>query len=214
MTPTAEGVLASGCHRAELTAYCRRMLGSSSDAEDAVQETLLRAWRSSGRFEGRASLRTWLYRIATNVCLDALGNAARRPVPVEELPRPVQACVEPDPSEGILARDRLRLAIEAAIDSLPPRQRAVLLLREVLSWRASEVAELLGTTPAGVNSALQRARDTLQAIDPESVCGATDAVGRELVEQYLTAFADDDIDALVSLSRNQNAATACGARRR
>jgi RNA polymerase sigma-70 factor (ECF subfamily) len=201
MTPTAEGVLASGCHRAELTAYCRRMLGSSSDAEDAVQETLLRAWRASGRFEGRASLRTWLYRIATNVCLDALGHAARRPVPVEELPRPVEASVEPDPSEGILARDRLRLAIVAAIDILPPRQRAVLLLREVLSWRASEVAELLGTTPAAINSALQRARDTLQAIDPESVCDATDAAGRELVERYVAAFADDDVDALVSLSR-------------
>ena len=201
MTATVEGVLASGCHRTELTAYCRRMLGSSFDAEDAVQETLLRAWRASGRFEGRATLRTWLYRIATNVCLDALGHADRRPVPVEELPQPVDPCGEPDPFDRALARDRLRFAIVAAIGNLPPRQRAVLLLRDVLSWRASEVAELLDTTTVGVNSALQRAHAALESVDLERVSDATDALGRELVGRYLAAFADDDVDALVSLSR-------------
>ncbi len=201
MTATVEGVLASGCHRAELTAHCRRMLGSSFDAEDAVQETLLRAWRASGRFQGRAALRTWLYRIATNVCLDALGHAERRPVPVEEPPRPVDPCGEPDPFDRALARDRLRLAIVAATTNLPPRQRAVLLLRDVLSWRASEVAELLGTTTVGVNSALQRAHTALDSLNLEGEAQATDAPGRELVGRYLAAFADDDVDALVSLSR-------------
>jgi RNA polymerase sigma-70 factor, ECF subfamily len=207
MSAGVERVLASGVHRAELTAYCRRMLGSSSDAEDAVQETLLRAWRASGRFEGRAPLRAWLYRIARNVCLDALGHAARQPMPVEDLPQHVDACVHHDPSgssdpcEHAVARDRLRLAIVAAIAKLPPRQRAVLLLRDVLSWRASEVAELLATTPAGVNSALQRARAALEEVDPEAAPVSTDAIGRELVARYLAAFADDDVDVLVSLSR-------------
>ena len=202
MMATAESVLASGCHRAELTAYCRRMLGSSFDAEDAVQETLLRAWRASGRFEGRASLRSWLYRIARNVCLDALGHTARRPVPVEDVPPPADPWGEPDdPSERALAREGLRLAIVAAIDNLPPRQRAVLLLRDVLSWRALEVAELLGTTPVGVNSALQRAHAALESIDLEDVSDATDDQGRELVGRYLAAFADDDVDELVALSR-------------
>ena len=204
MTAVVEGALASGLHRAELTAYCRRMLGSSFDAEDAVQETFLRAWRASGRFEGRAPLRAWLYRIARNVCLDALGHAARQPVPVEDVPQPLDAGGDPDPSDPCdhaLARERLRLAIVAAVGNLPPKQRAVLLLRDVLSWRASEVAELLSTTPAGVNSALQRARAALEAVDPEAVSDTTDAIGRELVARYLAAFADDDVDGLVSLSR-------------
>jgi RNA polymerase sigma-70 factor, ECF subfamily len=201
MTAAVDGVLASGRHRAELTAYCRRMLGSSFDAEDAVQETLLRAWRASGRFEGRAPLRAWLYRIATNVCLDALGQTARRPLPVEEVPEPLDPFGEPDPSDRALARERLRLAIVAAVGNLPARQRAVLLLRDVLSWRASEVAELLGTTTAGVNSALQRAHAALGAIDLDGESEATDAVGRQLVARYLAAFADDDVDALVSLLR-------------
>lgn len=201
---TTEAVLASGLHRDELTAYCRCMLGSSFDAEDAVQETFLRAWRASARFEGRAPLRAWLYRIARNVCLDALGHATRQPVPVEDLPQPMDAAGDPDPSDPCdqaLARERLRLAIVVAIGNLPPKQRAVLLLRDVLSWHASEVAELLATTPAGVNSALQRARAALEAVDPEAVSDTTDAIGRELVARYLTAFADDDVDALVSLSR-------------
>ena len=201
MMATVDGVLASGGHRAELIAYCRRMLGSPFDAEDAVQETLLRAWRASGQFEGRVPLRSWLYRIARNVCLDALGQTARRPVPVNELPHPADASGEPDPSDRALERERLRLAIVAAMGNLPPRQRAVLLLRDVLSWRAAEVAELLDTTPAGVNSALQRAHAALEAVDLERLSDATDGLGRELVARYLAAFADDDIDALVSLSR-------------
>lgn len=204
MTAVVDGIMASEVHRAELTAYCRRMLGSSFDAEDAVQETLLRAWRASGRFEGRAPLRAWLYRIARNVCLDALGHAARQPMPVEDVSRHIDACGEPDPSDPCnhaLARDRLRLAVIAAIANLPPRQRAVLLLRDVLSWRAAEVAELLATTPAGVNSALQRARAALEEVDPGAVPESTEAIGRGLVAQYLAAFAEDDVDALVSLSR-------------
>jgi RNA polymerase sigma-70 factor (ECF subfamily) len=202
MVSAPEAVVASGCHRAELTAYCHRMLGSAFDAEDAVQETFLRAWRASGHFEGRASLRTWLYRIATNVCLDSLGRSARQPVPVEEVPEPVvDPCREPDPSDRALARETARYALLAAIGLLPPRQRAVLLLRDVLSWRASEVAVLLGTTSAAVNSALQRAHAALETIDPDGlfeVCGSAE---RELVDRYIAAFADDDIDTLVALVR-------------
>ena len=201
MTAAAEAILASGCHRAELTSYCRRMLGSSADAEDAVQETLLRAWRASRRFEGRAAVRTWLYRIATNVCLDSLGHAARRPIPVEDVPELAGAGGEPDPSEDALERERLRLAIVIAVGALPPRQRAVLLLRDVLSWRASEVADLLGMTPVGVNSTLQRARAALEALDPHQVSEVPGPCGRELVGRYVAAFATDDVDALVSLSR-------------
>jgi RNA polymerase sigma-70 factor (ECF subfamily) len=200
MQASVEGVLAHGHHRAELTAYCRRMLGSSVDAEDAVQETLLRAWRASRRFEGRAPVRSWLYRIAKNVCLDALGQTARRPIPVEEVPPPTEPCREPDdPSDRALAQERLRLAIVAAVGTLAPRQRAVLLLRDVLSWRASEVAELLGMTPVAVNSALQRAHAALESIDLAGVSDGT--VEPNLVGRYLAAFADDDVDALVSLSR-------------
>jgi RNA polymerase sigma-70 factor (ECF subfamily) len=201
MMTAAEDVVASGFHRAELTAYCHRMLGSPVDAEDAVQETLLRAWRASGRFEGRASLRTWLYRIATNVCLDALGRSARQPVPVEDVPEPVLAhSHDPDPSDRVLARENVRHAVLAAIGLLPPRQRAVLLLRDVLSWRAVEVADLLTTTPAAVNSALQRAHAALEAIDPERMIEASDAAERDLVDRYLAAFAEDDVDTLVALA--------------
>ena len=205
----AEGVVASGCHRAELTAYCHRMLGSPFDAEDAVQETFLRAWRAAGRFEGRASLRTWLYRIATNVCLDALGRSARQPVPVrsEEMPEPVaDPCRDPDPSDRVLVREAARHAVLGAIGVLPPRQRAVLVLRDVLSWRASEAADLLGTTTAAVNSALQRAHAALQAMGPEAMIDASDATERELVDRYLAAFADDDIDTLVALVSEGSAA--------
>ena len=152
MTPTIESLLASPGYRGELTAYCRRMLGSSVDAEDAVQETLLRAWRASRRFEGRASLRSWMYRIATNVCFDALGQSARRPVPVEALPEPVDACDEPDPSDRAVSRERLRLAIVAAVGRLPARQREVLLLRDVLSWRASRWPSCWGRPPPALTA--------------------------------------------------------------
>jgi RNA polymerase sigma-70 factor (ECF subfamily) len=201
MTAGVEGVLASGCHRAELTAYCRRMLGCPFEAEDAVQETLLRAWRGSRRFEGRAALRTWLYRIATNVCLDSLRHAGRRPVPVDDVLEPADAGGEPDPSDSVAERERLHLAIGVAIGTLPPRQRAALLLHDVLSWRASEIADLLDTTTVGVNSALQRARAALEAVDPDRVSDVTSPSGRALAARYLAAFANDDVDALVSLSR-------------
>jgi RNA polymerase sigma-70 factor, ECF subfamily len=197
----ARDVVASACLRAELTAHCRRMLGSTHDAEDAVQETLLRAWRASGRFEGRSSVRTWLYRIATNVCLTAQARAARQPVPVAEVYEPSDPANEPDPSDRAVAAERLRHAIVAAVGALPPRQRAVLLLRDVLSWRASEVAELLGTTVAGVNSALQRAHAALEAIDAEDPATATEDPRSDLVGRYLAAFAADDVDGLVALAR-------------
>jgi RNA polymerase sigma-70 factor, ECF subfamily len=202
MASATEHIVAGCGHRSELTAYCHRMLGSSFDAEDAVQETFLRAWRASGRFEARASLRTWLYRIATNVCLDALGRSARRPVPVDEVPEPaLDLCGEPDPFDRALARETVRSAVLAAVSLLPPRQRAVLLLRDVLSWRAAEVADLLGTTTAAVNSALQRAHAALATVDPDRMIEAGDAAERELVDQYLAAFAEDDIDTLVALVR-------------
>ncbi|MBV9607827.1 MAG: sigma-70 family RNA polymerase sigma factor [Solirubrobacterales bacterium] len=201
MSAAVERSLTIESHRGELTAYCRRMLGSSFEAEDAVQETLLRAWRASGCFEGRASLRSWLYRIATNVCFDARRTAARRPVPVEDLPEPAEPGGEPDPSELALSRERLRLAVAAAVGGLPARQRAVLLLRDVLAWRAAEVAELLETTSVSVNSALQRARSSLDAIDLDGLEEAGDGSEREVVGRYLAAFADDDVESLVSLAR-------------
>ncbi len=185
-------------HRAALTAHCRRMLGSAIDAEDAVQETMLRAWRASERFEGRAQLSTWLHRIATNVCLDALARRARQPAPVEEWLEPMYVAAEPDPEQHALAREELRLALMAAVNRLAPRQRAVLLLRDVLSWHASEVAELLGTSATAVNSALQRAHATLERADLERF--AAHSAERELLHRYLAAFDGDDIDGLVALA--------------
>jgi RNA polymerase sigma-70 factor (ECF subfamily) len=199
-------------HRRELTGYCYRMLGSPFEAEDAVQETLLRAWRSADRFEGRAAVRSWLYRIATNVCLDALKSRERRARPMDLGParEPVEAnlntlpevtWIEPvpaDPADVVMGRETIRLAFVAALQHLPPRQRAVLILCEVLRWQASEVAELLETSVASVNSALQRARATLETRDLTTgkELGETD---RELLKRYVKAFQRYDMEALTSL---------------
>jgi RNA polymerase sigma-70 factor (ECF subfamily) len=180
-------------HRTELTRYCARVLGSPSDAEDAVQETLLRAWRGHGRFEGRSALRPWMYRIATNVCMTMLKGRARRAVPVDPETlgdiAPLYAGRDADPAEHAVTREGLRLALMAGVERLPPRQRAVLFLREVLDWRASEAAELLDTSTAAVNSALQRARATLEA--GEGAPGATASAASDdprLLAAYLAAF--------------------------
>ena len=213
-------------HRRELTGYCYRMLGSVFDAEDAVQETMLRAWRSLDRLEGSGALRSWLYRIATNVCLDALDGRKRRALPVDlstgpSAPVPASlagvladgAWVEPaldrqvlpsgggDPAEIAIQRDSVRLAFIAALQHLPPRQRAVLILRDVLRWKADEVATLLGTSVAAANSALQRARATLAAQQAGPAAPAREVAGdqAELLARYLDAFVRYDIDALVAL---------------
>jgi RNA polymerase sigma-70 factor (ECF subfamily) len=208
-------------HRKELTAYCYRMLGSPFEAEDAVQETLVRAWRSLDRFEGRAALRSWLYRIATNVCLDMLTGRERRARPMDLGParEPVESnlnalpevtWIEPipdsslapegDPAEVAVAHETIRLAFVAALQHLPPRQRAVLILCEVLRWKATEVAELLETSVASVNSALQRARATLEATDVAAdPAPELDESDRELLGRYVQAFEAYDIDALTSL---------------
>ena len=209
-------------HRRELTAYCYRMLASPFEAEDAVQETFLRAWRGFDRFEGRAALRSWLYRIATNVCLDMLNGRERRARPMDLGParEPIEANLntlpevtwiqpapdglvgpEGDPAEMAVARETIRLAFVAALQHLPPRQRAVLILCEVLRWQATEVAELLDTGVASVNSALQRARATLATSDVDATDPSPpmDDAQRELLARYVAAFEDYDIDALTSL---------------
>jgi RNA polymerase sigma-70 factor (ECF subfamily) len=210
-------------HRRELTGYCYRMLGSSVDAEDAVQETLVRAWRGLADFEGRSALRSWLYRIATNVCLDQLSGRQRRALPMDlsgspwqpvesslAARRPGTAWVEPvldrqvlaednDPAERAVAKESVRLAFVAALQHLPPRQRAVLILREVLRWKADEVAQLLDSTVASVNSALQRARATLAAAGGAPAPRPLDSNDRELLARYVDAFERYDIDAFVRL---------------
>ncbi|MEV5849288.1 sigma-70 family RNA polymerase sigma factor [Streptomyces sp. NPDC048179] len=224
-TATAELDVALEKHRTELTGYCYRMLGSSFEAEDAVQDTLVRAWRSYEKFEGRSSLRSWLYRIATNVCLDMLnaGNKRARPMDLSEStplaqaalsPRPDNTWLEPvpdarvlpslhDPAEAAVAKESIRLAFMAALQQLPPKQRAVLILREVLAWKASEVAELLGTSVASVNSALQRARATLaeqqQSGAEADVSNALDEEQQKLLERYVAAFEGYDMTALTAL---------------
>ncbi len=210
-------------HRVELTGYCYRMLGSTFEAEDAVQETLIRAWRNFDRFEGRAAVRSWLYRIATNVCLNMRAAPQRRARPMDlspastadrtlPAPLPEATWIEPmpdaravpsggDPADVAIARETIRLAFVAALQHLPPRQRAVLILREVLHWRADEVAELLGTTVASVNSALQRARSTLASKDISATPSPTamDDAQRALVDRYVAAFERYDMDALTAL---------------
>jgi RNA polymerase sigma-70 factor (ECF subfamily) len=214
-------------HRTELTGYCYRMLGSSFEAEDAVQDTMVRAWRSYEKFEGRSSLRSWLYRIATNVCLDMLsaGNKRARPMDLSEstplaqaalTPRPDHTWLEPmpdarvlpttqDPAEAAVAKESVRLAFMAALQQLPAKQRAVLILREVLAWKASEVAELLDTSVASVNSALQRARATLAEREQgDRAAGAAvsdplDEEQQKLLERYVAAFEGYDMTALTAL---------------
>ena len=213
--------------RPELLAHCYRMLGSIYDAEDQVQETLVRAWRSYSDFQGRSSLRTWLYRIATNACLRAIENRARRPLPsglsgpgedpdgplapvlpevrwLQPLP---DALVRPgpaDPATVAVSRESVRLALIAALQYLPGRQRAVLILRDVLGWHAAEVAGLLGITPAAVNSLLQRARTRLRqaAPDTEQVREPGEASERALLDAYAEAFASADVGALTKLLRD------------
>ena len=210
-------------HRRPLTGYCYRMLGSGSEAEDAVQETMIRAWRSADRLESPDALKSWLYRIATNVCLDMLRGAQRRARPVGMGPQstvetavlgpelPESAFVQPifeervmpdatDPAELAAHRETIRLAFVATLQHLPPRQRAVLILREVLRWKASEVAELLDTSVASVNSALQRARATLDQVEPDPTGPVTvDGDHAELLGRYVRAFEDYDIASLVTL---------------
>ena len=194
MTRTPQFADRIAAHRPELKAYCRRRLGCQFDAEDAVQEVLLRAWRDEARFEGRAPLRSWLYRIANNVCVDAANGRARRPVPVDEFQEEV---VEASPTELALARENLRLALIAVVQTLPRRQREVLLLRDVLGWRADEVAALLGMSSTAVNSALQRARASLDRVDPERLPAVVDKHQQGLLAGYLAAFETDDVEALV-----------------
>ncbi len=208
-------------HRRELNAYCYRMLGSPFEAEDAVQETMLRAWRALDRFEGRASVRAWLYRIATNVCLDMLKGWERRARPMALGPArphdgpigevlPEVTWIEPVPEGRVLpdgdpaavaeSRETIRLAFVAALQHLPARQRAALILCEVLHWKAAEVAELLGTSVAAINSALQRARATLDAADvSDAGRGTLSEHDRALLGRYVDAFERYDMDALAAL---------------
>jgi len=211
-------------HRAPLTGHCYRMLGSAFDAEDAVQETMVRAWQGLDRFEGRSSLRTWLYRIATNVCLDALSDRSRRARPMEEGPngsvedhletRERTHWLEPIPDARVLPSDAnpfeltalrqsIRLAFVSALQHLPPRQRAALLLSEVVGWSAAEVAECLDMSVAAVNSALQRARATIAARNGNATAASESLSPDEvqLLDRYVDAFQNYDVDALVSLLR-------------
>jgi len=209
-------------HRRELNAYCYRMLGSPFEAEDAVQDTMIRAWRGLDRFEGRSGLRSWMYRIATNVCLDMLNGRERRARPMDLGPsrdphgpigeiRPEATWLEPvpdglvleadgDPAAVAQSRETIRLALMAALQHLPPRQRAVLILCEVLKWKAAEVAELLETSVASVNSALQRARATLESSDLSAErTPALTPPDRELLDRYVDAFQRYDMQALTTL---------------
>jgi len=205
----------------ELTGYCYRMLGSPFDAEDAVQDTMVRAWREFAGFEGRSSLRTWLHRIATNVCIDMLRKPSRRTVPMElqpptraegaQIPAPLDESTwvlpipdaklgdgRGDPAEQVVARETVRLAFVAALQRLTPRQRAALILRDVLQFSAAETAELLGTTVASANSALQRAR----ASAPTAAASGQDEADPALLAEYVTAFEAYDVPRLTALLRS------------
>ena len=210
-------------YRPELLAHCYRMLGSVHDAEDLVQETYLRAWKSQDTFEGRSSMRTWLYRIATNACLTALESRGRRPLPtglgqeasdpfgtlvqqpevpwLEPVPDVLVSDLPDDPAAVVTSRESIRLAFVAALQNLPPRQRVVLVLREVLAWKAAEVAELLGTSTAAVNSMLQRARAQLDQVSltRDDVVEPDEPERRELLDKYVAAFENYDVEAIVSM---------------
>lgn len=208
-------------YRSELTAYCYRMLASGFEAEDAVQETFVKAWRGFESFEGRSSLRSWLYRIATNVCFDMSGSPQRRAMPMDLGPAgtaagplgdplPEVTWLQPvpdgvvvprdgDPAEIALARESIKLAFVSALQHLPPKQRAVLILREVLKWQASEVAELLETSVQSVNSALQRARATIEVRGDAASVSSLGDEERALLRRYVDAFESYDMDALTSL---------------
>ena len=208
-------------YRRELTGYCYRMLGSGFDAEDAVQETMVRAWKSAGRLQERGALKSWLYRIATNVCYDMLQGSQKRARPMDfgpastaesslDAPLPEEAWVQPlpdaslDPAELTASKETIRLAFVAALQHLPARQRAVLILCEVLRWKASEVAELLDTSTASVNSALQRARATMDELQLEASGPASveDDEQQELLSQYVDAFERYDVAQLVTLLKD------------
>jgi RNA polymerase sigma-70 factor, ECF subfamily len=223
MTATEEFERLAAPLRAELVAYCYRMVGSADEAEDLAQETYLRAWRHYATFEGRSSLRTWLYRIATNVCLNAIERRGRRPLPsglgapVDDPDRPVGAAaldvpwLQPfpdppapaDPGAVVVSRAGVRLALIAALQYLPARQRAVLILRDVLDWPAAETAQLLGLTTTAVNSALRRARDRLDRVAPgaDAISEPAGQAERALASRYAAAFHDADLTTLVSLLR-------------
>jgi RNA polymerase sigma-70 factor (ECF subfamily) len=246
MTAGDAGPVAPGCeavrleehleeHRGALTAHCRGILGSASETDDAVQETLVRAWCAFEQFEGRGSLRSWLFRIATNMCFDMLRATQRRARPIDlsshqppdvtvDAARSDIRCIRPipgshasgppvDPAEQAVTREAVRHAFVVALLHLPPRQRSVLILREVLRWNAIDVAELLGTTVAAVNSALQRARSNLAASHTTAdQSHPRDAEQRPLLQSYVDAFERYDLDSLVSLL--QRAAPASGMSRR
>lgn len=222
----AEFLDAAEPFRREIVAHCYRMMGSHHDAEDLTQETYLRAWRGYSAFDGRASVRTWLHKIATNTCLTALGGRQRRPLPSglggdaydptavlmqdHEVPwlQPYAGTVDEiapgddaDPAYVVGARESIRLAFVAALQHLPERQRAVVILRDVLQWKAAEVAEVVGVSPAAVNSLLQRAREQLKSVRPEqdSVSSLDDDGQRELLERYVSAFERYDVEAIVGM---------------
>jgi RNA polymerase sigma-70 factor, ECF subfamily len=216
----------TGPFRPELLAHCYRMLGSVHDAEDQVQETMIRAWRSYDDFEGRSSVRTWLYRIATNACLRALETSGRRPLPsglggpgeypdaplaaarpevpwLQPIPDSLVSAGSADPAEVAASRQGTRLALIAALQYLPARQRAVLILRDVLGWRAAEVADLLRTTTTAVNGMLQRARARLEqaAPDQDQIHEPADPADRALLDRFATAFQNADVTAVMRLLR-------------
>jgi RNA polymerase sigma-70 factor (ECF subfamily) len=220
LTVDTDFVTKADPYRRELLAHCYRMLGSVYDAEDLVQETYVRAWRSYDRFEGRSSMRTWLHKIATNACLNALESRSRRPLPIglgapssdpagpldeqKEVPwlEPMpDSMFAADPAAVVTGRESIRLAIVAAMQYLPPRQRAVLILRDVLQWPAAEVGEMLDMTTASVNSALQRARAQLQqaTVSAEEVTEPDEAGQRELLDRFVAAFEAKDIAAMVQI---------------